>query len=68
MEESLIGRLRSNNPSLPTRDRFEAADEIEHLREQLSALEATLEKAGSALDAMSEPLPPLGDSRLLAAK
>jgi hypothetical protein len=31
--------------------------------EEIEALETTLEKASAALDAMSESLPPLGDSR-----
>jgi hypothetical protein len=31
--------------------------------EEIEALESTLEKVGAALDAMSEPMQPLGDSR-----
>ena len=37
----IVVRLRDNNPSLPTRDRFEAATEIEKLRERVSQLERT---------------------------
>lgn len=38
----LVERLRQNSPERPTRDRFEAADEIERLTTEIESLQLTL--------------------------
>ena len=43
MLNDIVERLRENHPEMPTRDRYEAADEIEHLRKQVTELEAALD-------------------------
>lgn len=46
----LIERLRGNNPDMPTRDRFEASDEIERLTERCEAYKGQVESGAHIIE------------------